>query len=216
MAPSRITGLILLLVVQFLPIRPAVAQQLNLPQQQKTAREWGVWGGVSFHTLSLGGLSNSDVQGRHLVLGGIRYGRILAQGRNLSVSYTLDMIPVAIAFHSQSQAANASSPGYSRQNVYGFGASPIGFQFNFAPNSSIQPFIGLTGGFLYFQKPVPNPIGTHWNFTATANGGLEFFLANDRAITLGYLFHHLSNARPQKENPSLNTNVFYFGFSFFR
>jgi hypothetical protein len=216
MALGKRRWLILLFAAQFFPSSMLVADALNHTQSHGTTNEFGIWGVVSFDTLSLGALSTSDIHGRKLILNGFRYGRSLVSARSYSLAYTLDIIPVAVAFHSQVQTRNTPSPAIMRENVYGFGVSPVGFKFNFRTNRAVQPFFALTGGFLHFQKPVPTPESTRWNFTASGGGGIQFFIANHRAMSLGYMLHHLSNGRQPKQNPSLNTQVFYFGFSFFK
>lgn len=202
------TAFVLLLAFHLFPIR------FLLAQRPKTPQEWGFWGAGAVYTLSAGGLSIPDVQGRNLILTACRYSRVLEQRRSLTVSYTLDIIPAAVALNSQAQPAGTSSD-YAREDVYGFGACPLGFTFHFLTVRAVQPFIGLTGGFLRFQEPVPDPVSTRWNFTATAGGGLRLFVSDYQALTLGYMFHHLSNGRAPEQNPSLNTHMLYFGFSFF-
>jgi hypothetical protein len=177
-------------------------------------KEIGLWSSVSFNTTSLGSLSAEDVKGRKLLLAGFRYGRALKQSKNFSLFYTLDVIPLAVAFHSSVQNLSEEQPSITPKDVYGFGASPIGFTFCFGTNHKVQPQLGLTGGFLRFQQPVPTLEGTRWNFTASAGGGIRIVLSPTKALDLGYTFHHISNGRRPRENPSLNTNLVYFGFAF--
>ncbi len=73
-----------------------------------------------------------------------------------------------------------------------------------------------TGGFLIFTRDVPVPGATKFNFAFDIGGGLQFGVASNWALTLGYKFHHLSNASTTGVNPGLDANVFYAGFSFFR
>src|SRR5437867_3694663 len=85
--------------------------------QHDATQDVDLWGAVSLHTTSLGGLSQPDVRGRKLVLGGLRYSRALAGRGNFLIHYTFDIIPVALAFHSGVGNGSASS-GAARKNVY--------------------------------------------------------------------------------------------------
>ena len=98
--------------------------------------------------------------------------------------------------------------------IYGAGLSPFGFKLNFLPQSWIQPFIDASVGFLYFQRDIPVPDSSRFNFTPEAGLGVQFFLAPNYALTLGYKFHHISNAGISQNNPGMNSHVIYAGFSF--
>jgi Lipid A 3-O-deacylase (PagL) len=177
----------------------------NVPVGKK---EFEVWTDISFDTTTIGSLTSADVSGRKLGIVGLRYSQQLNVRESLSVSYTLDVIPVAIAFSSQ---INSSTGVLIRDNVYGWGVSPIGFSFQFLPSNKLHPFLNMAGGFLYFEKPVPSPDGTRWNYTATAGGGIRFPISNF-FFDAGYMFHHISNGKGQLQNPSLNTHIIYMGF----
>jgi len=171
-------------------------------------KHWELWGDISFNTTQLGALSAADVSGRKLLIAGLRYTHPLVQGQKWVMDYTLDLIPFALAFSSE---VNSTGSSFVRKNIYGWGASPIGFRFHFGNPHRIQPFFNINGGFLRFDQAVPAPTGTLWNFTASAGGGVRFRL-DTHAIDAGYLFHHISNGRKKLENPSLNTQMIYLGF----
>jgi hypothetical protein len=96
------------------------------------------------------------------------------------------------------------------------GVSPIGFQVSFRRTKNVQPFIGTSGGFIYFVKAVPDSNGARFNFTADFGGGLQVFNSLHRAITIGYKYHHLSNDNRELANPGFDANLLYVGFSIFR
>ena len=181
----------------------------DMPDQHRS--EMSIWSAVSIHTTALGALSKDQIEGRQLVLAGFRYAHELSEKNNFALFYTVDVIPLALAFDSIVQEHGTET---LRKNVYGFGASPIGFEFSFLTNRVVQPQLGVNGGFLHFADRVPTPVGTRWNFTATGTAGIRVILSHNRALDFGYMFHHISNGRSPAENPSLNTNVAYFGFTF--
>jgi opacity protein-like surface antigen len=167
----------------------------------KGTNVFGLWAGGSPG-------STGNVEDRQLFLFALRYGRILAAWESISLEYTLDLFPAAVVFE----------PDHARRDrstIYGAGLSPLGFKVNFAQQSWIQPFVAASVGFLYFQHDIPVPHSSRFNFTPEIGLGVQFFLAPQRALTLGYKFHHISNANIGDSNPGMNSHVIYAGFSFF-
>ena len=68
---------------------------------------------------------------------------------------------------------------------------------------------------LNFARPVLSPRGSQLNFTIHYGGGVQVFTSAHRAITLGYKYHHMSNAEIA-DNPGTDSNMVYIGWSFFR
>jgi opacity protein-like surface antigen len=166
--------------------------------------EFGVWGGGSPDSIDFIG----RVPDTSLLLVGLRYGRVLASWDSFSLQYTFDILPVAAVFPPDRLGGRHST-------IYGAGVSPVGFKINFGQESWIKPFLAASVGFLYFEDDVPVPDSSRFNFTPELGGGLQFFLTPRRAITLGYKYHHISNADRSRRNPGLDSNVIYAGFSIF-
>jgi opacity protein-like surface antigen len=53
-------------------------------------------------------------------------------------------------------------------------------------------------------------------FTIDFGGGVNIFLRQRQALTLGYRYQHLSNANISAHNPGTDANTFYVGVSRFR
>ena len=178
---------------------------------EKGMSEYGIWGGGSFDSPTVVGTAED----RKFLTLGFRYGRILGGSKSVAYEYTIDAVPVAVVFQPEFARAFNRSPDGS---IYGAGISPIGFKANFNRRGRVKPFAGTSGGFLYFQRPVPvdTPLATKFNFTFEFSGGVQIFTRPRRAITLGYKFHHISNAGRSEVNPGLDANVLYVGFSFFK
>jgi opacity protein-like surface antigen len=170
----------------------------------KGTNEFGLWAGGSPDSSRIIG----NTEDRKLVLFALRYGRVLTAWDSVSLEYTLDIFPAAVVFEPDRVRRGSST-------IYGAGLSPLGFKFNFAQHSSIQPFVAASVGFLYFEDDIPVPHSSRFNFTPEIGLGVQFFLAPKRALTLGYKFHHMSNANTGRSNPGMDSHVFYAGFSFF-
>jgi opacity protein-like surface antigen len=181
--------------------RPSVAGAYALT---KGTNEFGLWGGGSPDSFDFIG----TVEDRELLLFGLRYGRVLGAWESVSLEYTLDIIPAAVVFEPDSVRRGSST-------IYGAGLSPLGFKLNIGQESWIKPFLAAAVGFLYFEKDIPVPRSSRFNFTPELGLGVQFFLAPKRALTLGYKWHHMSNANTGRSNPGMDSHVFYAGFSFF-
>ena len=217
-------ALILLILAAPAPARSQAATGTPAPPAQSDAppasqdsyelvrgmNEFGVWGGGAFNSPTAIGTAEE----RKFLTIGLRYGRVFATSRHVAFEYTADVVPVAVVFQPDFARAFNRSPDRS---IYGAGVSPIGFKFNFNRRSRTQLFASLSGGLLYFRRPVPVdvPGATRLNYTFEFSGGAQIFTRPRRAVTIGYRFQHISNGGRSQINPGLDLNVFYAGFSFF-
>ena len=105
---------------------------------------WGIWTGFSTGTPTLIG-KTEDVS---FSLIAVRYSRVVLQRSGFNVHYTADLVP------------------FSRlENVDGRGAAPLGAEIRFRPGARLEPMIGLSGGFIYFDRNIPIE-GKRFNFSA--------------------------------------------------
>jgi len=178
--------------------------------------EFGVWGGISFHSPTLIG-KTPDARFGNIAL---RYGRVLAANESLAFQWTIDAVPVAI-FSVKRFTFTQTSPGTftltsTRDQAYGAGISPIGLKFNFRPRRKVQPFASTTGGFLFFNEDVPRPGAARFNFTFDFSGGVQVVNSSRRSFFVGYKYQHISNGDHSPINPGVDLQMIYGGFSIFR
>jgi concanavalin A-like lectin/glucanase superfamily protein/putative Ig domain-containing protein/lipid A 3-O-deacylase PagL len=149
---------------------------------------------------------------------GLCYGRILLANDRFAFKYTFNTIPVALlSYRDVNRDLGIPVPGSeTRQNVFGAGLSPIGFQLYFRPQSRIKPFVNSSGGFIFFNDPVPQLNGARFNFTYDFGGGVQVFRDSRRAFTFGYKYQNISNGGRALNNPGFDGHVFYFGYSIFK
>ena len=105
----------------------------------------------------------------------------------------------------------------SRKTTYGFGLEPIGFDFNFRRRHRYQPIIGINGGFLKFTNDVPISNSNSFNFTFSLRTGIQVFTSESRSVTIGFRYHHISNANTGNPyNPGIDSGFIYASYSFHR
>jgi Lipid A 3-O-deacylase (PagL) len=178
--------------------------------------EFTVWGGFSPDSSTLIKGTGRTEDARFGIFA-VRYARRFNNSDWVNLKYTADAIPASFLNYPDFDVST-TSPVIARSvrpTRFAMGASPLGIQANFRPRKKIQPFIEMTGGFLFFNERTPNFVGTRFAFTADVGGGLEFKLKNKRAFIVGYKYFHISNGNRGIENPGFDNNLIYVGYTFF-
>lgn len=183
--------------------------------------ELTIWGGFSPDSSTIIKGTGRTPDARFGIVA-FRYARRFNNNSSFNLKYTADVVPVAVLNYPDirdlpiliTPTGTATLQTY-RPTRYGFGVAPLGLQVNFRPRKKYQPFIGASGGFLYFTKRQPNVVGTRFAFTADVGIGLEIKLKDKRAVTFGYKYFHVSNGNRGIENPGVDNNLFYIGYTFF-
>ena len=194
---------------QTLTPKNAAVQNTSTPHVTGTSNEFGVWIGYSPHSFVLQGTSLH----RQLFLLNLEYARRVLVHGPLTLKYTADLVPVALEMQPTTFYIVHGEVLRNRAGtVFGAGANPFGLQLNFG-HRKLQPFVNSSAGFLYFTRQVPAPASSQFNFTFNFGGGMQLFTRSRRSFTLGYKYHHLSNADTGIINPGIDSNVIYVGFS---
>jgi opacity protein-like surface antigen len=191
------------------------ATSANASTLDRGTNELGVWAGYSPTNPTLIGTTTD----RPFFELNIQYARVLLTGRNWAFKYMIELAPVAIISQPRQhnvvqggQVFSADLPGSSR-NIYGGGISPIGLQLNFRRRHSVQPYVNGTAGILYFTDQVPVSNSSQFNFAVSWGGGVQIWAREKQSLSLGYKFHHISNANSASRNPGVDSNIFYAGYS---
>lgn len=197
------------------------AQGQSVPERTLN-NEFGVWGGYSFDSPHVFGVTSD----RRLGLVAFRYARKWHTWNKVSLEYKVDVFPVVLV--NQPKIVSTVLPGpppetiytnSGREAVYGGGINPIGLRLNFLSQRRFQPFVESSIGFVIAVRPVPLDIPgeDQFNFTFDFGAGFERINASrNRSWRFGYRFQHISNAYRSSINPGMDGNVIFFGYSFFK
>ena len=190
--------------------------------QEPGRNEFGIWGGYSInnpHTIGITG----DRPFGELAL---RYARTLYANHTFALIYTLDILPAEIIvqpkisnFMVSGNPPHATFTATDRHPVYGGGINPLSMKLNFLRARRFQPFWATSLGFVASTEPIPLdvPHATLFNFTFDLQAGFQIFNASrSRAWTAGYKYQHISNGYRTSENPGVDLNVLFMGYSFFK
>ena len=184
--------------------------------EERGKNEFTVWGGYSPDSSTLvKGIGRTEDARFGIVA--FRYSRRFNNSDTINLKYTADLVPAAFLNYPDVEVLPGPPPTsrVDRPTRYAFGAAPLGLQMNFRPRKKVQPFLGASGGMLYFNQRVPNFVGARFAFTADIGAGIEFRLKDKKALTVGYKYYHISNGDRGTENPGFDNNLFYVGYTFF-
>lgn len=199
----------------------SIAQGQSAPERSLD-NEFGVWGGYSFDSPHVFGVTSD----RRLGLVALRYARKWHTWNKVSLEYKVDVFPLVLV--SQPKIVSTILPGpppetiytnSGREAVYGGGINPIGLRLNFLPQRRFEPFVESSIGFVMALRPIPFdvPGEDQFNFTFDFGAGFERFNSSrSRSWKFGYRYQHISNAYRSSINPGMDGNVIFFGYSFFK
>lgn len=188
-------------------------------------KEIAVEYGISpFNPSNFAGPKEFDVYGRDLHLVSVRFGRVIGTKNNVSYEYLFGITPLAVFSKNEvhndkyiSTIATPDEPLTIRKTTYAVAIQPVNFKFMFFAKKRLKPYAQVGAGLLYANKPVPVPYSKRFNLTGDFGGGLMYMLSENRAVSLGYKYFHISNGNigGKINNPGFNANVFYLNYSFF-
>lgn len=145
-------------------------------------------------------------QHRKLIFTAIEYAHPIGYIRHTSVSYYGGIVPFAAVHKPAEMIAGTAYPAAWN---WAIGAEPLGFAFNFRTNASVQPFLDSAAGLLYFNEQVPIAGSSQFNFMFHFGAGLEFYRNGGHFLTVGFRYHHISNAQTGHFNPGIDSDLIY-------
>jgi hypothetical protein len=95
----------------------------------------------------------------------------------------------------------------------GVALTPIGFESRLRLGERWRAYVGGGAGAAWFLRDVPVPNSRAVNYTAEYNAGVQWRFRPRTSLSVGYMFHHLSNAATGYENPGLNGRLLTVGIS---
>ena len=197
---------------------PALLAQSSA-QVDRGNRRIGFWVGLSPNSR----VGEFATPRRQLVLIGARVEWVIEALPSVTLAATSDIVPVAVITHTPTYTTReVVFPGggttqlkeqTGSKPVYGAGGMPFGFKLRIGSSPKVRFFGATSVGGLWFTRDVPIPDARRFNFAFEYGGGFEFGRQGQRTITIGYKFHHLSNANSAAVNPGLDSDVIYVGMS---
>ncbi|MDR9419006.1 acyloxyacyl hydrolase [Gracilimonas sp.] len=173
-------------------------------QDNKIVQRISFWGGYSTTSVRFLGKTR-DAKSQIIAFGYQR--KLMEYKPDYYLWLTADIIPY---LHYDYSKRDESGRPAERS---GAGISPIGFKMVNTISNLWNPFVSTSGGIIYMNKKFPTDKARQLNFTFDINIGNTIHLNNNSFLSLGYKFHHISNAQTGKENPGLDSNFFFLKIS---
>lgn len=164
-------------------------------------KDVSIVGGYSFSHSTVGGPEVESVDSFQLLP---HFGYILSDEHGpgwLRGNFELLAEPMLVHFSSRSESATA------------VGLSVVA-RWIFATDWVVRPYLEVGGGILAGQLEF-RQTNCDVNYVLEGGPGLLWFLSDQVAITAGYRFQHISNARSCEKNLGLNSSLFSVGISYF-
>lgn len=177
---------------------------------ESKAQESFVFNENRFLSLSLGYSPNSilflgktpDTQTTLIQIG---YGKTLDwEFKTLPVFYLISITPY-ISYDYPKRDRNGI-----RDIATGFGFSPMGFGITKQIRKHFGFSLSTAGGFILMDKVFPTDKGRKLNYTYELSPKVFLQIHQSLSLSLGYKFHHISNAQTGSENPGIDSNFIFF------
>lgn len=175
--------------------------------------------GMSWY--SPAGASLGSVSDRRVYLTGVRVERMVLHAGTLMLAYAPELVPLAVIERTRGDIERCRrNPNYvtfrceydtSAGVAIGTGLSPVGMKLYWNRSGRVRVYGSGNGGALLFQSDVPVHNSRRANLTFEFGGGVEVIRSSGAGISVGYKFHHMSNAATRTINPGLDSNVLFVG-----
>jgi Lipid A 3-O-deacylase (PagL) len=171
----------------------------------------GFWVGYSLDNPTLVGRTTNRPFTEFVV----QYAHVLKTEDTWALKYTAEIVPAAFIKQPPQGLVNGHPLDLSgsKQTIYGAGFSPVGLQLNFRRGCVLQPYVNGTAGILYFEDQVPVADSSKFNFELGLGAGVEIWYQENQSIRLGYKYHHISNGYTARQNPGVDSDLFYVGYA---
>lgn len=157
------------------------------------------------------------VEDRALYLLGISASRQLYRWDFGDLRYTPTLVPGIIATANREyrtvelpNGGVGSSP--YKQTAFGVGVIPFAAEASIRTSDRTGIQLGGGGGVAYFDRRIPDPAETRFNFLADGHAGV-YLRTVIGVATLGFRLQHISNGNRGRINPGLDSRMLYVGIS---
>lgn len=167
------------------------------------------------------------VHDRDLFITAVRAMHPLVVAPRFKLLSTVDLFPLVVATANRDYTVLDVFPGCegpalcsgestmtipSRHTAYAAGIAPLGFEGVVSITKSLGLSLGGEGGALYFNRRIPDPGETRFNFMADANAAIRLSLgANRPTVVGGFQINHISNGGTGHVNPGMDSRMLFFG-----
>jgi len=153
---------------------------------------------------------------RALFLVGVSASRFVDRWRFGEVRFTPTLVPAVIATANREYGTVVYDGGGvgvvpSKKTAFGVGLIPIAAEVTLHLSDRTGVVLGGGGGGAYFDRRIPDPEETRFNFLADGHAGV-YIRSYLGTASFGFRLQHISNGDTGRVNPGLDTRMLYVGF----
>ena len=154
---------------------------------------------------------------RALYLTGVQASLPMYRRSFAEIRYTPTLIPGIIATANRDYTPVTAGNGrsgviVSKKTAFGAGLLPVAIEATFAASPRAGLVVGGGGGAAYFDRRIPDPAETRFNFLANGHAGL-YLRSGAVATTVGFWLQHISNGNMGRVNPGMDSRMLYVEWS---
>jgi len=205
----------LFLILFFAPLISYAQTSAHQPQAAPSRHELGVFGELPLANAQWKGVTSD----RHFFLFGLSYSYLLVHRRVCNVLWVSEIMPVELLAEpfikgTHIQTLRSVAPFTETKTTFGLGTNPVGADVIFLPERRWQPFTGVHAGASYFTRNVLGFRAAQFNFMIDGRAGVRFPLHGGKALSVAYMFQHMSNAYTALENPGVDSHMVHVAYAF--
>ena len=156
------------------------------------------------------------MEDRALYVVGVSATRLIGRWRFGEVSFTPTLVPAVIATANREYETVFYDGGGIglvpyKKTAFGAGLIPIAAEATLHLSDRTGIVLGGGGGAAYFDRRIPDPAETRFNFLADGHTGM-YLHSSFGTATFGFRLQHISNGGTGRVNPGMDTRMLYVGF----
>lgn len=168
------------------------------------------------------------VHDRDLFLVAIRASHPIVTSPRFALRSTVDVFPLVVGTGNRDYTPTGSTvcngpalcvgDGHqwlipSRHTAYGAGFAPLGFEGIAALGPRLALQVGVLGGAVMFNRRIPDPGETRFNFMADGSAALRIAVRpGGPSVVAGFRVNHISNGGQGQVNPGMDSRLLFVGF----
>lgn len=156
------------------------------------------------------------MEDRALYVIGLNASRLVRQWRFGDIRFTPTLVPAVIATANREYETVVYDGGGVgvipyKKTAFGAGLIPVAVEATLRLSDNAGIVLGGGGGAAYFDRRIPDPDETRFNFLADGHTGV-YVRSGFGTATFGFRLQHISNGDTGRVNPGMDSRMLYVGF----
>lgn len=188
----------------------------SVADSEPTDRHWSFGGWFAGGTHEPLKTREGHKEDRALYVVGLNASRQLYSWRLGEIRFTPTLVPAVIATANREYRKVTYDGGGTgvlpyKKTAFGAGLIPVAVEATLRLSDRAGIVLGGGGGAAYFDRRIPDPDETRFNFLADGHTGV-FIRSGLGTTTFGFRLQHISNGDTGRVNPGMDSRMLYVAF----